>query len=261
MTTRKNTPRRRPSGRGPSRHQDGLFAELAHEFGGWLGALLNPIMWLIVLATALLIFIPVWMIDNLDVGSMGQSLILAGFILLLCLGTAAAVLFFGQATPAKARWIAGGLAVGGLAFSAFAFQADYSQRATTLFEVEVEGSAEAGAGGPPVRELSFAVEHPGVEHTLMFWPKAPGLADPTEDVVVRVELRDAEGVVVLEREENFWVRHLENGTEWSSASIGFTPGHAGPHTLLVTPVTPGIPLVHVRIEDPLKRDGERIPGY
>lgn len=258
MTTRKSDSRG-PRGRGVSEQPGNDFLDL--DLGLWLGNLLNPMLWLIFLGTALLIFIPVWMIDNLDVGSMGQSLILAGFIFVLCLGTAAAVLHFGRATPLKARWVAAGLAVGGLAFSAFAFQADYGQRATTLFEVEVEGAASAPAGGPAARELGFAVEHPGAEHTLMLWPKAPGLEAPASDVIVRVELRDPQGATVLEREEEFWVRHLESGSEWSSASLPFTPRQAGRYTLLVTPLTPGIPLVHVRVVDPLKRDGERMSGY
>lgn len=33
------------------------------------------------------------------------------------------------------------------------------------------------------------------------------------------------------------------------------------YTLRITPITSGIPLIHVRIEDPLKRDGQRVRGY
>jgi hypothetical protein len=221
---------------------------------------LDPASWLIAIAIVAISLAPLGVMHLLRPGSLVSSGLLAFAVVIPFMIFAAMTLYFGRGTPVKARLVAAGLAVGGVAFGVFAGLTDYGQRAVTLFEVEVEGYASAAPGGPPVRELSFTVEHPGVEHTLLFWPKA-GPLGAAHDAVVQVELRDAEGATLLAREQRFEPRSGDSGTDWGSSSVRFTPAQAGPHTLLVTAATPGTPLVHVRVEDPLKRDGVRPPGY
>ncbi|HMQ30951.1 MAG TPA: hypothetical protein PKD53_09490 [Chloroflexaceae bacterium] len=222
----------------------------------------EPAIWLAAVAIVALSLAPVGLMALLRPGSAASSWLLATAFYLPCLIFAAMALYFGRATPVKARLVAAGLAVGGLAFAVWGGLVDYGQRAVTLVETELEGSAGLPPGAaPPARELSFAVEHPGVEHTLHFWPVA-GPLGAGGTAVVRVELRDAGGATLLALEERFEPRARSDGPDrWGSASARFTPGRGGGYTLLVTPVTHGIPRVHVRIEDPLKRDGERMPGY
>lgn len=43
--------------------------------------------------------------------------------------------------------------------------------------------------------------------------------------------------------------------------LAFTPTAAGPHTLTLRLLTADIPAIHVRIAEPLKTDGQRMPGY
>lgn len=221
---------------------------------------LDPRYWLVAVAIVVISLAPVGLMHLLRPGSLASSGLLVFAIVIPFMIFAVMTLYFGRATPVKARLTALGLAVGGVAFGVFAGLTDYGQRAVTLFEVEVPGYERAAPGGPPVRELEFAVEHPGVEHTLMFWPKA-GPLGAGHDAVVRVELRDAAGATLLEREERFEPRSGESGSRWGSASVRFTPAQAGRHVLLVTAATPDTPIVHVRIEDPLKRDGVRPAGY
>lgn len=223
--------------------------------------LFNPLIWLAALAIVALSLAPVGLMALLRPGSVASSWLLATAIYLPCLIFAALTLFFGRATPVKSRLVAGGFVVGGLAFAIFGGLMDYGQRAVTLVELELEGSTADQGGAPVVRELPFTVEHPGVEHVLLFWP-VEGALSAAGTAVVRVELRDAEGVTLLTREERFEPRVQSDGPDrWGSASARFTPAQSGGHSLLVTMLTPGIPRVHVRIEDPLKRDGVRPPGY
>ncbi len=242
--------RRRARGRAVSDAPEGEFSL----------AQLNPRYWLAAVAIVAISLAPVGLMQLLRPGSLASSGLLAFAVVIPFMIFAAMTLYFARATPVKARLAAAGFALGGIAFGIFAGLTDYGQRAVTLFEVEVPGYERAAPGGPPVRELEFAVEHPGVQHTLMFWPKA-GPLGAAHEAVVRVELRDAEGTPLLEREERFEPRSGRSGSDWGSASVRFTPAQAGRHTLLVTAVTPDTPVVHVRIEDPLKRDGVRPPGY
>jgi hypothetical protein len=126
----------------------------------------------------------------------------------------------------------------------------------TLFETEVE---VAGALVP--QTLPFTVESPGVEHQLTVFPTGAGPFGASGAVGLRVELLDAEGGVLLSHDETLAARSGRSSTDWDTIALSFTPAVAGAHTLRVTPLTPGIPRVHVRIEDPLKRDGQRMPGY
>lgn len=147
----------------------------------------------------------------------------------------------------------------------FAFVMDYRMRVTTLFETFVEGSVGVAPGTDvPVREVTFEVEHPGVEHRLFVSPMTGGGVSANFVATVRVQLLDREGAVLLDVEEAFEPRSADRRslrTEWNGVTYTFTPRQAGPYTLLVMPITVDIPEIHVRIEDPAKRDGDRPPGY
>lgn len=252
MPNTNRRPQRRTRGRSAAGAPGGTFATTQFD----------PRIGLASLAIVAISLAPLGLIALLAPGSATSSLLLASAIYLPCLIFAAMTLHFGRATPVKARLVAGGFAFGGLAFAIWGGLTDYHMRAITLLEIEVEGSTTPFVTGqPPVRELSFTVEHPGVEHTLIVWPVMPGPREPDFTATVRVEVRDAEEVTLFAHEEQFAVRSSGDSRDWGSASVRFTPAQAGRHTLLVTPTTPGIPRVHVRIEDPLKRDGVRPPGY
>lgn len=251
MSSSKSRPAR--STRGRAAPGGDSFSDL--DPASWLVALLNPMIWLPAIAIVALSLAPVGLMRVMRPGSVASSWLLATAIYIPCLIFAAMTLHFGRATPLKARMVAVGFALGGLAFAVWGGLTDYSQRAVTLFETEVE------VAGGAAQELSFAVEHPGVEHQLMLWPTGAGPLGAAEAVALRVELRDAKGASLLVREETLEPRSSDSSTDWDTISAAFTPGQAGPHTLVVTPLTPGIPRIHVRIEDPLKRDGERMPGY
>ena len=78
---------------------------------------------------------------------------------------------------------------------------------------------------------------------------------------VRLEATLAQGDArpLLSEELIFAPRYRE--ATWRAAYHSFTPVAPGPHTLTLRLLTPDIPAVHVRIADPLKTDGQRIPGY
>lgn len=251
MASRTPLPARRPRGRAVNGYSPGRS----------IGEL-SLTIWLAAFGIVGVSLAPLGLIALLQPGSGWSSLLLATALYIPCVIFAAMTLYFGRGAPVQSRLVAAGFALGGLAVAVLSGGADYNARVTTLYEAEVAGSPAARPGeAPPVRELSFSVEHPGVAHSLAFWPKMEGLSDPDFDALVRVELLDSAGATLLQHEELFWVRHERNGTDWGSASLSFTPTEAGRHTLRVTPVTPGIPLLHVRVSDPEKRDGERMPGY
>jgi hypothetical protein len=216
----------------------------------------DPTIWLAAVVIVALSLAPVGVMYVLQPGSAASSWLLATAIYIPCLIFAAMTLYFGRATPLKARLIAAGLAVGGLAFAVWGGMVDYGQRATTLFETEVEV-----AGGRAAQELTFAVEHPGAEHTLTVFPTGAGPLGALESVALRVELFDGEGRAVLAEEATLEPRSADSSTDWDVLTLPFTPDGGGTYTLRVTPLTGGIPRVHVRVEDPLKRDGERMRGY
>lgn len=157
------------------------------------------------------------------------------------------------------------LVVLGAAFGYFAFFIDYGMRVTTLREVMVEGSVQASPGTPPpARTVTFAVEHPGVEHELFLSPTAELFQPPESDVDVSFSLHGPDGEALLpERTERFAVRTVSWGerADWDGKTFPFTPAVTGQHMLRVKPLTTGIPRIQVRIEDPANRDGERMPGY
>lgn len=250
MASRKTEPARRTRGRG-----------VAPESAGWTSIdwELNPLYWLAAAAIVAVSLAPVGVMHLLRPGSAASSWLLASAVMTPFAIFAAMTLHYGRATPRRAALIALGLAVGGVAMAVFAGITDYGQRAVTLLELEVDGTAATGA--QTVREVPFAVEHPGVEHTLTAWPTGAGPLGASSAVALRVEVVDAEGAIVLSREATLEPRPADSSTDWDTISARFTPAQAGRHTLRVMPLTANIPLVHVRIEDPLKTDGQRMPGY
>jgi hypothetical protein len=223
---------------------------------------LDPRTWLFALLIVAVCLAPIGLLYWLQPGSTASSLILAGAILLPSLIFAGLILIFGGATPRRSRWLAIGFAVGGAAFAGYAGLVDNRMRAVTLIELEVPGTEGVRVGDPPpVREVRFTVEHTDVEHTLMYWPTGAGPLGGSGDVTIAVELRDPAGTTLLERTEVHTPNSSRQSTDWSSVSLPFTPVTPGEYTLLVTPLTIDIPRIHIRIEDPLKRDGVRMRGY
>ncbi|MFP4436292.1 MAG: hypothetical protein ACLFVO_03515 [Chloroflexaceae bacterium] len=151
-----------------------------------------------------------------------------------------------------------------LGLGVFAFVTDYSMRVTTLYETLLPASDGAADGSAlPVHTVTFAVEHPGVEHRLYVSPVGRSRDAIPQPVTLRFALQDAAGVTLVAGEETFTPRRdTQTGkVVWSGIDRAFTPRRPGLHTLVVTAVTPGIPEIHVRVVDPHKRDGTRPPGY
>jgi hypothetical protein len=165
----------------------------------------------------------------------------------------------------RTRYIALFLLVFGAGFGYFAFSLDNQMRITTLHEVMAEGTADLSPGAPaPTRTISFTVEHPGTEHELYISPTSDLLHLPESDAEVRLSLEGPSGqILVSERTEVFGMRAASRNqrADWSGKSFPFTPTVAGPHTVRITPLTTGIPKIQVRLVDPLKRDGKRMPEY
>jgi hypothetical protein len=145
-----------------------------------------------------------------------------------------------------------------------AFALDNRMAVVTLYEVMAEGSVGLAPGTrAPLRTLLFNVEHPGVEHELLVAPVSETFQNPTSPVDVSFSLHGPAGEALLARRtERFAVEsRSRRRPEWEGKTFGFTPLAAGPHTLRVIPLTEGIAGIHVRVADPLKRDGKRMPGY
>lgn len=153
----------------------------------------------------------------------------------------------------------------GAAFGYAAFAIDNQMRITTLHETMVEGSLETTPNTPaPVRTISFTVDHPGVEHELYLSPTADLLHIPKSDAELTFSLEAPDGKSLLsERTESFRVRPAteDHRADWNGKTFPFTPSNAGIYTVHLTPITANIPRIQVRITDPLKRDGKRMPGY
>lgn len=164
-------------------------------------------------------------------------------------------------TRRTALWVL----VGGAVFGYVAFLIDNDNRITTLHEVMIEGSAGTTAGSPaPLRTITFTVEHPGVEHKLLLHPTADLFQKPDFDVDISFAMRGPQREILLpESSERFAVDEgsSRNRTDWEGKTFSFKPSVAGVHTLWLRPLTVGVPRIHVRIEDPQKRNGERMPGY
>ena len=152
----------------------------------------------------------------------------------------------------------------GVVFGYGAFTINNKNRVQTLHEVMVEGTLDMQPGAPAAaRHVSFTVEHPGVEHDLMISPTSTFWHHPKSAVDVSFSLHGPGGQLLIpESTVRFAVRgRSRSRPDWEARHYDFTPSVAGQHTVLLTPLTNGIPGIHVRIADPLKRDGERMPGY
>lgn len=150
------------------------------------------------------------------------------------------------------------------AFITFFLRLAEREAQMTLFETACDGNPGVQVGGPVVmRRLEFQVEHPGVEHRLHVQPT--GSPDPRSGVEMRLALKDSGGAVLLERSHVFEVHRVggrgNRRWEWQPLFAKFTPAQAGGHELELALLTVGIPKVHVRVADPLKADGRRMPGY
>ncbi|RZT83434.1 hypothetical protein EV383_0239 [Pseudonocardia sediminis] len=143
------------------------------------------------------------------------------------------------------------------AFGGLAYLLDSGVAEQTLYEIEAEGT---GAQVP--RPISFAipVEHPGAMHSLMVAPKTD--TDVTDAADVRVQLNDPAGRVLVDEPRTLDQRCPSDGRcEWDSYTKDFTPPGPGTYELVVTVLTPDVPIVHVWVGDELKTDGQRAPGY
>ncbi|MCO1657000.1 hypothetical protein [Pseudonocardia humida] len=142
-------------------------------------------------------------------------------------------------------------------FGALGYLIDDGNADTTLFEIEAEGP---GAQVPAEVGFDIAVEHAGTEHELLVAPE-PTTASP-DPAQLRVQVTDAAGRVLLDEPVALDTRCPEVAfCEWYAFSGRFTPAESGEHRLVVTVLTPEVSLLHVRVGDPLKTDGERAPGY
>ena len=145
-----------------------------------------------------------------------------------------------------------------------AYAIDNRVAVTTLFEVMADGSVGLASGtSAPVRKFLFSVEHAGIEHDLLVAPVSKTFESPTSAVNVSISLHGPTGEPLIpQRMERFdVVSGSRRKTDWEGRTFNFTPHAAGSHTLRVIPITAGIPGIHVRVEDPAKRDGKRIAGY
>jgi len=152
--------------------------------------------------------------------------------------------------------------VGGTVAAWFTYASDRDLRVQTLFEVMAPGSQGVRVGADaPVRILEFGVEHPATEHKLMVAPHTP--KSPIGDVELHFQLIDPAGTVLLSDQNTYRVRGgtRNSRSQWEPRYFSFTPTQGGKHRLKLTILTTEVPQIHVRVGDPLKTDGKRIPGY
>jgi hypothetical protein len=217
--------------------------------------------WLLAAVIVAICLLPVGLLYWLQPSSTVSTLILSAAILVPCLIFAGMILIFGGATPRRSRWLALGFVLGGALFAFYGGSMDAQMRAVTLYEARLPGSEGVLPGAStPVREVSFVVEHPTVTHTLSYWPARNGPFSGGFMAEMQIELRDPTGALLINQTDQFQPRAGQSPA-WSSVSIPFTPPTTGTYTLRIIPITSGIPLIHVRVEDPLKRDGQRVRGY
>jgi ABC-type transport system substrate-binding protein len=145
----------------------------------------------------------------------------------------------------------------------FAWWGDARIRRETLFEVVTQGSLDAAVGAPaPEHRVEFTVLHPGIEHRLIVYPEypPPTTQRPSFLAEVAVRLLDSAGTTLVDGSGKHEPRAGKR--YWDDAVYPFVPTRTGRHTLLLRPLTVGIPAVHVRIVDPSGvPDGRRAAGY
>lgn len=197
---------------------------------------------------------------------MATSIGLASLIFGLALLLAWSVWHFGRKadqSPLKLKALVVLFLVGGAASAWWAFETDAAMRRQTLFEVMADGSSGGQPGtDAPVRDLRFSVEHAGIAHDLLIAPVREGLGSVEGPVEIQVALRGPDGRSLIEETHRFETRSRNrSATEWDAWYTSFTPAATGEHRLTLTLLHVGIPKVHVHVSDPLKTDGQRIPGY
>lgn len=186
---------------------------------------------------------------------------LALAVALTGLGLAALAL---QRSRTRGAYLRAGLSAGlGLLLAWGIVASDRAMRARTLFEVLADGSLGVPVGAPaPVRAFEVMVEHPGTPHSLMLAPSSTQSRPPAGEAELAFRLLDPRGAVLLEQRRRFEVRTpSRNQRHWEAAHWEFLPQQPGPHRLEVTVLSVDVPHLHVRVEDPLKTDGQRIPGF
>lgn len=200
-------------------------------------------------------------------GSTLKSLLLSAAIMAAFSLAAWAVVHFGRRarqSEQKLRRLRIGLLAGGGLLAAYALVVDLELRRTTLLEVLIEPVGE-------IHTLRFGVEHVGVEHSLLLAPRAPLGSEAKGAVSLAVVLREGGGggeedaVRLLDEALIFetFVKGRGNRSlrsTWQSHTLHFTPRRACEHELVLE-LDQLPPVLQVRIEDPLKTDGERAQGF
>ncbi len=144
------------------------------------------------------------------------------------------------------------------------FDHDYNNRITTLHEEIVKGSSDIKEGEIlPRREIRFLVEHPEVKHRLYvgFRPDIRNNVDTKSSVSIRIQGPDRSFILGIDHKFILEAVNIFEKEKSSGFTTHFIPTSAGEHILSLFPMTPGISSMHVRIRDPLKRNGKRLSGY
>ena len=161
----------------------------------------------------------------------------------------------------KRNLVCGSLFIGGICFAIFAYSTDSRQRAITLFETKFDWKKL------PEKSWRIEVEHPGITHKIYFTPDLPPLREATGEVTLEVSFGRKEEapvfdeLLVFERERESSSDSRTRRYVWESHFLEFTPDKSGTHVLSVAAPDGYPPLLFIRIEDPLKRDGKRAAGY
>lgn len=161
----------------------------------------------------------------------------------------------------KRNLVCGFLLLLGLAFGIFVYISDSHLRGTTLFEVDhVWENGE-------VLNFRFDIEHPGVEHEILFHPHPGSFKEAAESIALRVECAGSESGQIFAQDLVFELReegsrqHNSRRTVWESHTLRFTPAEVESISITIDPLDGWPPQLHLRVEDPEKRDGKRAPGY
>ncbi|MEZ5595798.1 MAG: hypothetical protein R3E84_05305 [Pseudomonadales bacterium] len=195
---------------------------------------------------------------------MTEAVVMAAFVLMLAGGCAFLVVRVGRKhgeSERKLRRLRIGFLVGGAIFSAYAFHVTLDLARTTLFETVVQNT---GAPGEVLNTTQhFSIEHSGVGHTLLVAPAASTFADAARPVHATVFVGRASGEAWIRKRVDFATTRDARGARvtWRAATIGFTPDSPGEVVVAIAWEEPDVRSVHIRVEDPLKMDGTRAPGY
>lgn len=167
---------------------------------------------------------------------------------------------YGNWSPQRRRRLRRIAAVLALVAGVYVYTVDAKLRGKTLFEY----SGRWEEGGPMT--WTFVVEHPGVEHHLLLHPQVRGWEAAPAPLVLRLQV-GREGKSTLIATESLHplksqAGRAAGGMTWRDLTYPFTPESQGTHRVQVESLGPHTPSrLHLRIVDPLKRDGRRAPGY